>query len=90
MCFPSALGDAALAPANAPTPDPGGQPGLRGAGGGFVALSGAVRLASKWTAVSAGRSGRLIEDIDVIQFADPEPTYAAHLNHGRNDCLQAN
>ena len=57
MCFPSALGDAALAPANAPTPDPGGQPGLRGGGGGFVALSGAVRLASKWTAVSAGRSG---------------------------------
>ena len=57
MCSPSALGDAALAPANAPTPDPGGQPGLRGAGGGFVALSGAVRLASKWAAVSAGRSG---------------------------------
>ena len=57
MCFPSALGDAALAPANAPTPDPGGQPGLRGGGGGFVALSGAVRLASKWAAVSAGRSG---------------------------------
>ena len=57
MCSPSALGDAALAPANAPTPDPGGQPGLRGGGGGFVALSGAVRLASKWTAVSAGRSG---------------------------------
>ena len=64
MCSPSALGVAALAPADAQTPDPGGQPGLRGGGGGFVALSGAVRLASEWAAVSAGRSG-----------FDPSPTF---------------
>ena len=51
-----ALPTAGLA-ASAPTPHPGSQPVPPGGGGGFVALSGAVRLASKWTAVSAGRSG---------------------------------
>jgi hypothetical protein len=32
----------------------------------------------------------IIEDIDAIEFADPYPAYTASLNHGRNDCLQAN